>query len=134
MSTELTSICMPQIHDRPVHFLGVCLIFFAPHSDPFFPHSWISDRSNRRPILHGRLRSPKSQKGLFTQNPISLTDERPTDLYVDLIEISLSLSFYFILFVADRSPKNVDHSPQMEKRSGVSQRERVSTTSFSKPN
>ena len=113
MSTELTSLCMPQIHDRPVQFLGVCLIFLRPIRIPFFPQldlGSIKSTSNfTRPLKIAEItkRSFHAESNIIGGRP-----GRPNDLaYVYLIEISLSFSFYFILFVAGRSPKNVDHCP-----------------------
>ena len=90
--------------DRPVQFLGVCLIFLRPIRIPFFPQldlGSIKSPSNfTRPLKIAEI----TKRSFHAES--NIIDGRPNDLaYVYLIEISLSFSFYFILFVADRSPK-----------------------------
>ena len=137
MSTGLTSLCMPQIHDRPVQFLGVCavwLIFLRPIRIPFFPQldlGSIKSTSNfTRPLKIAEI----TKRSFHAES--NIIDGRPTDdlAYVYLIEISLSRSILSFLSPVEAPKMSITVRPQMEKRSRVLQRERVSITSFSMPN
>ena len=118
-------MCADCMHapNPSVQFLGVqhssSADFFCPRFWSFFSHSRNSDRSNRRPILHGRLRSPKSEKGLFTQNPISLTDDRTTDRPVRGSDWNLPLSRSILSFLSPIEAPKMSITLRKWKREAV---------------